>query len=170
MAYIYPGPGTATDVQLYLQKNTVGNTSGALVVPALQDVTINAGREIFSWQQLDTASQYQVPTIATNSIDVTLVLDKDSFFGSNVTANAANTASQLGVFGLQRIAQLCNVELFMGGDSANANSNVTITGQGYITGLAPTVAADAPVWTSPCTVTISGDFTIVSNTAPKTPT
>jgi len=34
-----------------------------------------------------------------------------------------------------------------------------IKGQGYITGLAPTLTADAPVWVSPITITVTGEYT-----------
>ena len=165
--YIYPAPGVAArEVQLWLQTN--GTAAGNLVVPALQDVTINAANDVFTWTQLDQGSKQQVPTTATNDLSMNIVLDKLSFFGANVTAaSTANAASQ-GVFGLSRNKDLCNVRIFLGGESGNANSNVTITCQGYVTGLAPTTSADAPVFVSPLTITVNGDYTVVSNTAPLT--
>jgi hypothetical protein len=36
----------------------------------------------------------------------------------------------------------------------------TISGIGYITGLAPAVSADSPVWVTPVTITVSGDYTV----------
>jgi hypothetical protein len=97
-----------------------------------------------------------------------LVLDKVAFFGANVTAaQGANAASQ-GVFGLSRNKDLCNVRIFMGSESGNANSNVTMTCQGYVTGLAPATTADSPVFVSPITITVTGDYTVVTNTAPLT--
>jgi hypothetical protein len=56
----------------------------------------------------------------------------------------------------------------MGGESGNANSNVTITCQGYVTGLAPATSADAPVFVSPLTITVVRDYGVVTNTAPLT--
>jgi hypothetical protein len=164
MAYIYPAPGTATEVQVWLQTN--GTVSGNLVVPALQDITINAATDVFSWTQLDERSKLQVPTTATNDVSMNLVLDKVAFFGANVTAaQGANAASQ-GVFGLSRNKDLCNVRIFMGSESGNASSNVTMTCQGYVTGLAPATSADSPVFVSPITITVTGDYTVVTNTAP----
>jgi hypothetical protein len=164
MAYIYPAPGTATEVQVWLQTN--GTAAGNLVVPALQDITINAATDVFSWTQLDERSKLQVPTTATNDVSMNLVLDKVAFFGANVSAaQGANAASQ-GVFGLSRNKDLCNVRIFMGSESGNASSNVTMTCQGYVTGLAPATSADSPVFVSPITITVTGDYTVVTNTAP----
>lgn len=173
MSYIYPAPGTTRDVQLWIQN--VGNTAvgGNLVVPALQDVTINNANDVFTWTQLDQASKLQIATTATNSLDCNIVLDKATFFGTNgsATGNISyaddDTAEELGVFGLSKVKALVNFELFMGGENDNTASNVTIAGQGYITGLAPATSADAPVFVSPITVTVTGDFTVIGNTAPK---
>jgi len=35
-----------------------------------------------------------------------------------------------------------------------------MSGNAYVTGLAPTVSADAPVWVSPITLTVTGDYTV----------
>jgi len=39
-----------------------------------------------------------------------------------------------------------------------------INGKGYITGLAPTVSADSPVWVTPITITVTGDYTVTDAT------
>jgi hypothetical protein len=172
MSYLYPAPGTARDVQLWVQN--VGNTAvgGNLVVPALQDVTINNANDVFTWTQLDQASKLQIATTATNSLDCNIVLDKTTFFGNgigvgNVTYSETATAKTLGVFGLSKVKALVNFELFMGAENDSTSSNVTIAGQGYITGLAPATSADAPVFVSPITLTVTGDYTVIGNTAPK---
>jgi len=166
MAYIYPAPGTASNVQVWIQTN--GTTSGNLVVPALQDITINASNDVFTWTQLNEGSKLQVATTATNDISMNLVLDKTAFFGSNVTATSGATAAVQGVFGLSRNKDLVNVRIFMGSESSNTSSNVTMTGQAYVTGLAPTTSADAPVFVSPITLTVTGPYAVVVNTAPLT--
>lgn len=166
MAYIYPAPGTAGNVQVWLQTN--GTATGNLVVPALTDITINAATDVFTWTQLDAGSKKQVPTTATNDVSMNLVLDKTTFFGANVTATASANAVTQGVFGLSRNKDLCNVRIFMGPESGNANSNVTITCQGYVTGLAPATSADSPVFVSPITITVTGDYAVITNTAPAT--
>ena len=46
------------------------------------------------------------------------------------------------------------------GDNDDGTNGKTISGEGYITGLAPTVSADAPVWVSPITITVDGEYTV----------
>lgn len=157
MAYIYPAPGVA-NVQATL---TIHHTSKAadatgLAIPALQDVTVNNANDVFTWTQLDSGSKFQVATTATNSLSMNIVLDQDSFFG---TGAEAATAAYLGIFGLSKNKTLVVFDLYLGDESDGSNGK-TISGSGYVTGLAPTVSADAPVWVSPITITVTGDYTV----------
>lgn len=154
MAYIYPAPGVS-GVQLTLTLKVSGDSTG-LSVPALQDITVNNSNDVFTWTQLDTGSKLQVATTATNSLSGNIVLDQDSFFGSTTSGEAAKTA---GIFGLSADKQLIEFSLYMG-DESDGGSGKTISGEGYITGLAPTVSADSPVWVSPFTITVTGDYTV----------
>jgi hypothetical protein len=132
--------------------------SNGLDVPALQDVTLNASNDVFTWTTLDSASKQQVATTATNSLSMNIVLDQLTFFGdSAATSEDAQTA---GIFGLSNDKNLVDFELFMG-DESDGSTGKTISGKGYITGLAPTVSADSPVWVSPITITVTGDYTVV---------
>ena len=82
MAYIYPAPGVAAAMStLSLSVNSNGSDSGT-TIPALQDVTVNAANDVFTWTQLDSASKLQIATTATNSLGMNLVLEQASFFGS----------------------------------------------------------------------------------------
>lgn len=156
MAYIYPAPGNdAAECVLTLVANGV---AGNLVLPALQDITVNNSNDVFTWTQLDTGSKLQIATTATNSLAMNLVLDKTYFFGNS--AATPNSAPQLGVFGLSKNKTLVNFTLYMGDDSLG-NTGPTISGNAYVTGLAPTVSADAPVWVSPVTLTVTGEYTVV---------
>lgn len=153
MAYIYPGPGSAAAVTLNVK--VTGDTAG-LDIPALQDVTLNAANDVFTWTQLDQASKLQIATTATNSLSMNLVLDQDVFFGATASGEAAQTA---GVFGLSTDKTRISFELYFGDTSAGGTGK-TISGTGYITGLAPTVSADSPVWVSPITITVDSDYTV----------
>ena len=154
MAYIYPAPGVAgTQVTLTLSTGINANLS----VPALQDVTINNANDVFTWTQLDSGSKKQIATTATNSLAMNLVLDQTAFFG-NASATSGS-ADRLGIFGLSKDKELVTFSLFMGNTSAGS-AGKTITGSGYVTGLAPTVSADSPVWVSPVTITVDGDYTV----------
>lgn len=154
MAYIYPAPGVS-DVQLSLTVKVDGDTLG-LVVPALQDITLNNANDVFTWTQLDTGSKLQIATTATNSLSGNIVLDQDAFFG--VTTSGEEAKSK-GIFGLSKEKTLVTFALYMG-DESNGDAGKTISGSGYVTGLAPTVSADSPVWVSPITITVTGDYTV----------
>ena len=54
---------------------------------------------------------------------------------------------------------LVEFDLYMG-DESDGSTGKTISGEGYVTGLAPTVSADSPVWVSPFTLTVTGDYTV----------
>jgi len=158
MAYIYPGPGSAAGVELTVHYTDTTTDATGLVLPALQDVTVNASNDVFTWTQLDAASKLQIATTATNSLGMNLVLDQTVFFG---TTGSGSTAAGQGVFGLSNGKVRVYFELYMGDTSdGSAGDGKTISGYGYITGLAPTVSADSPVWVSPITITIDGDYSV----------
>jgi hypothetical protein len=153
MAYIYPAPGVA-NVQCTLNITSAVGLTGNLNLPALQDITVNNSNDVFTWTQLNEGDKLQVATTATNSLSMNIVLDKDSFFG---TGNVSTVAGQ-GVFGLSKNKNKVAFSLYFG-DTDQGATGPTLTGSGYITGLAPTVSADAPVWVSPITITVDGPYT-----------
>ena len=158
MSYIYPAPGVS-NVQATLGVSVAANSASSpeLNVPALQDVTVNAANDVFTWTQLDQGSKLQIATTATNSLSMNIVLDQTAFFGdSGATAGEADFK---GIFGLSTDKDLIDFELYLG-DESDGSAGKTISGQGYVTGLAPTVSADAPVWVSPITITVTGDYTV----------
>jgi hypothetical protein len=162
MSYIYPAPGNP-DAQVILKVTNTGgnlaNTSATITMPALQDVTVNAANDVFTWTQLDEAAKKQIATTATNSLAMNLVLDQGTFFGSNAAATGSSTAPEKGIFGLSKFKTKVDFSLYLG-DTDTGGAGKTITGSGYVTGLAPTVSADSPVWVSPITITVDGDYGI----------
>jgi hypothetical protein len=126
------------------------SVTGDLAIPTLQDVTINNANDVFSWAQLNEAAKLQVPTTATNSISTNIVVEETSFFGN--AAATSGSAAKLGLMGLSTAKTEVDFEINLG--------SKTISGIGYITGLAPAVSADSPVWVTPVTITVSGDYTV----------
>jgi hypothetical protein len=157
MAYIYPAPGVAT-VEMTLKIHHTSKVADAtgLEVPAIQDITVNNANDVFTWTQLDTGSKLQIATTATNSLSMNIVLDQDTFFG---TGSPSTTAVTQGIFGLSKNKTIVQFDLYLG-DESDGGAGKTISGFGYVTGLAPTVSADAPVWVSPITITVTGDYTV----------
>lgn len=154
MSYMQSAVGQNTNPTLTL---TVAGKSGALAVPYLQDVTINNANDVFSWSQLNEAAKLQVATTSTNSISTNIVVDPTTFFG-NVSATTGS-AAKLGIIGLSTDKTLVGFTINMG-NIATGGGGHTISGEGYVTGLAPTVSADSPVWTTPLTLSVSGSYTV----------
>ena len=127
-----------------------------LTVPALQNVTINAANDVFTWSQLDATAKKQVATTSTNSLGMNLVVDSATFFGTTLASVQSDTVAAQGLLGLSRNKTLVTFSLKVSEEGA---SDKYIKGQGYITGLAPTVSAESPVWVSPITITVTGEYT-----------
>ena len=162
MAYINPAPGTANAVTLSLDvassETDITQAVGALSIPALQDMTINAANDVFTWSQLDSTAKKQVATTSTNSISMNVVVDQATFFGTVLAATVTGTMAEQGLFGCSRNKTLINFIIRV----ENSTVDTFIKGTGYITGLAPTVTADAPVWVSPVTITVTGEYTVAA--------
>ena len=162
MAYINPAPGTGNQVTLTLDVATntddITQGVGALAIPALQDMTINSANDVFTWSQLDSTAKKQIATTSTNSISMNVVVDTATFFGTTVAAAITGTIAEQGLFGCSRNKTLINFIIRV----ENSTADTFIKGVGYITGLAPTVSADSPVWVSPVTITVSGEYTVAA--------
>ena len=145
MAYIQSAAGTSNPV-LTLTTSVAGD----LDIPYLQDVTINNANDVFTWSQLDETAKLQVATTSTNSISSNIVVDPTTFFGDG--SSTAGSAALLGLIGLSVAKTEVTFSINIG--------DKTLSGVGYVTGLAPTVSADSPVWVTPITITVSGEYTI----------
>lgn len=157
MAYIYPAPGVATaEMTLKLYHTDASIDATGLLVPAIQDITVNNANDVFTWTQLDSGSKQQIATTATNSLSMNIVVDQGVFFG---VGTPAATAVTRGIFGLSKDKIKVEFDLYLG-DTDTGATGKTINGYGYVTGLAPTVSADAPVWVTPVTITVDGDYDV----------
>ena len=158
MAYINVS-GTGDFATLHLSTATIASTTastvtGILAVPGLQNVTLNNGNATFRWKQLDSTSEYAIAIAATNQVSFNIVVDSNSYFGQ--TSTDANSATAKGLFNLSNDKTLVHFRLYYQG---TGTGDKYVSGSGYLTGLAPTVSADQPVWVSPLTVEVVGDFT-----------
>lgn len=144
--YVAVQPGTDFPVLTL----TVSGIAGTLSVPSLQDITINNANDVFTWSQLNEGSKLQVATTSTNSISTNVVVEELTFFG-NASATSGS-AAKLGLLGLSDAKTKVGFSVDLG--------SKTISGDAYVTGLAPTISADAPVWVTPVTLTVSGEYTV----------
>lgn len=160
--YIYPAPGTTgVEATLFVHHTSKTADSSGMEIPSLQDITVNAANDIFTWTQLDEGAKKTIATTSTNSLSMNLVVNQDTFFGS--TGSGGSTAVASGIFGMSTDKTRVQFDLYLG-DENDGTAGKYVSGFGYITGLAPTVSADSPVWVSPITITMDSSYT-VSNTA-----
>ena len=165
MAYSSPAPGVAArqvvlkvDTGIALDTLTLG--ASPITIPALQDVTINASNDVFTWSQLDKTAKLQIATTSTNSISMNLVVDDATFFGTTIASTSSDTVAAQGLLGMSRNKSLVTFSFkFL----ENSSSDRFIKGQGYISSLAPKVSADQPVWISPCTIVVVGEYTVATS-------
>jgi hypothetical protein len=132
---------------------TVAND--AITVPGLQDITINNSNGSFRWKQLDQSGESVITTNATNTLSGNFVLDPTTFFGDGT----AGGAGQDGIFKLSN--DRTQVAFLMAPEGVTAGKKLFI-GNGFISALAPTVSADSPVFVSPLTLEVNGDYTLVT--------
>ena len=147
MAYINVSSPTSHAV-LQISTASIATTSSGYVVPALRDITVNNANGTFNWTQLDSSSQQAVSTPATNSISGNIVLDTTTFF--------TGSGSTPGIFDLSLNSNLVYFRVYFNGRATGAKY---VSGQGYVTNLAPTVNPTAPVWVSPIQISVNGDLT-----------
>jgi len=147
MATIIASPGVSGSYPVLTLK--VNTDATGLAVPMMQDITINNANDVFTWTQLNETAKLQVATTATNSIDGNVVVDDAVFFGATTAGEVAKTK---GLIGLSKEKTKVNVSITIG--------SKTLSGAGNVTGLAPAVSADSPVWVSPLSITVTGEYTV----------
>lgn len=160
MSYILSSPSANTNPVLSLTVSGATTSNDApLTIPSLQDVTINASTDVYTWTQLDKTAKLQVPTTSTNSISTNIVVDTALFFGDS--GAEVGSAANKGLFKLSTEKVLVDFEINIG-DRDSAAGGKKITGKGYVTGLSPAVSADQPVWVTPITITVDGEYGVAS--------
>ena len=133
--------------------NIVTSPTAGLVVPRMQDITINNSTGVFRFKTLDNTAESAVTTPATNQLTLNVIVDSDAFFGNS---SLTDTVAVSGLFGASK--NKTRVFFNVGFEGNDATSKY-LTGSGFISGLAPTVNMDSPVWVTPVTIEVDGDFT-----------
>lgn len=137
--------------------NTTGlittTANGAVVVPGLQDVTINNSNGSFRWKALDQSGENVITTNATNTLSGNFVLDPVTFWGTGGTSPF--DATEDGIF---KLSNDRTEVAFLIAPSGVSDGNAILMGTGFVGALAPTVSADSPVWVSPITIEVNGDY------------
>ena len=129
----------------------LAGTAG-LVVPRMQDITVNNSTGVFRFKTLDNTAESAVTTPATNQITLNVVVDDTAFFGD--TSNG-DVVVQTGLFGASKNKTRV---FFNAGVQGTDTGSKFFSGSGFISGLAPTVNMDSPVWVTPVTIEVDGDY------------
>ena len=130
--------------------NVLANTG--LTVPYMQDITINNSTGVFRWKTLDETAESAATTPATNQVTLNVVVDDKAFFGN---ASATDAIVNTGLYGASKNKTRVYFEIAFNGKTVGQNY---LSGSGFISGLAPTVNPDAPLWVTPITIEVDGDF------------
>jgi hypothetical protein len=131
-----------------------GNAAG-LVVPFVQDITINATPGTVRYSTLDSPSSSAFTTVNENSISLNLLVDETVMFGDD--SGNVNTVIDKGLFTTSADKTLVHFAVSVTG--TGTTGDIYIAGKGYIGGLAPTASIDGAVWLSPCELIVDGELT-----------
>lgn len=140
---------------------TLGNTAplavpgvgNGMTVPFMQDITVNASTGVVRYKTLDSASEKAFTTPSTNQISLNCLVDEDTFFGAS---NASNKIINDGLFGTQN--EKTTVFFSVAFEGTGSGSRY-VSGQGFLSGLAPTASQDAAVFLTPVTIEVDGNLT-----------
>ena len=140
----------------------IGNTSvngaiggvDALEIPFINDITVNASTGVTRYKVLNSASEKAFTTPSTNQITLNCLVDEAVFFGN--AGGTTNKVTNDGLFGASNDKTEVHFELSFEGSTAG---DKTISGIGYISGLAPTVSMEQAVWQTPVTIECDGNLT-----------
>jgi len=142
---------------------TLGNTAplsvpgaaGSLVVPFVQDITVNATPGTVRYSTLDSTSSSAFTTVNENSVSLNLLVDETVMFGES--GNTTNSVALNGLFD----TSVNKTEVFFSVSvtGTGTTGDIYIAGKGFIGGLAPTASIDGAVWLSPCEIIVNGELT-----------
>jgi hypothetical protein len=129
--------------------------NAGLVVPSMQDVTINNSTGVFRWKTLDSTAENAATTPATNQLSLNVVVDTAAFFGTGTAGD--DDVKEKGLFTVSKEKTEVFFRVYFNGTDSTSKF---LSGSGYISGLAPTVNPDAPLWVTPVTIEVDGDYTV----------
>lgn len=132
---------------------TPGN-AGGLVVPFVQDITVNATPGTVRYSTLDSPSSSAFTTVNENGVSLNLLVDETVMFGAG---SNVNLAVQDGLFGVSKDKQEVSFSISLTG--TGTTGDIFLSGRGFIGGLAPTASIDGAVWLSPVEIIVNGELT-----------
>lgn len=133
----------------------VPGAANSMVVPNMQDVTINATPGTVRYSTLDLASSRAFTTVNENSISLNVLVDETVFFGGGDALN------QVAVDGLLKTSiDKTEIQFSVAFEGSDDVGDYYVSGKGFIGGLAPTASIDSAVWITPMEIIVNGELTI----------
>jgi hypothetical protein len=132
---------------------TPGATNG-MVVPFVQDITINATPGTVRYSTLDSSASSAFTTVNENSISLNVLVDETTMFGES--GNADNTVALNGL--LPTSINKTEVFFSVAVTGTGTTGDINISGKGFIGGLAPSASIDGAVWLSPMEIIVNGEL------------
>lgn len=155
MAVINVSAGSEAVLHLAATSADEANVSAnCLVVPQMQDITVNNSVGVFRFKTLDNTAESAVTIPATNQLSLNCVVDATAFFGTGTGGD--DDAKENGLFGVSKNKTKVFFNVYLDGTDSGSTF---ISGSGFVAGLAPTVNMDSPVWVTPVTLEVDGDLT-----------
>jgi hypothetical protein len=133
----------------------VPGNAGGLVVPFVQDITVNATPGTVRYSTLNSPSSSAFTTVNENSISLNVLVDETVMFGAG-DANV-NTVIDKGLFETSTDKTEINFSVSVTG--TGTTGDIYIAGSGFIGGLAPSASIDGAVWLSPIEIIVNGELT-----------
>ncbi len=133
---------------------TPGATNG-MVVPFVQDITVNATPGTVRYSTLDSTSSSAFTTVNENGISLNVLVDETVMFGDS--GNADNTVALNGL--LPTSINKTEVFFSVAITGTGTTGDINISGKGFIGGLAPSASVDGAVWLSPMEIIVNGELT-----------
>ena len=147
--------GTQPVIIIGLTGANLANSSVAITVPFVQDLTITNSTGVYSYTTFSDVDMRKLSTPADNEASTNVVVDDEAYFGNS--AASANTAPFYGIATMSNNKNELDFEIYWNGTAQDA---YYYSGGGFITSLAPTTSPDAPVWVTPLTIAVDGAFTV----------
>ena len=105
--------GTQPVIVIGLTGANLANSSQAITVPFVQDVTITNSTGVYSYTTFSDVDQRKLSTPADNEISTNVVVDATSYFGD--ATGTANTAPYLGIASLSTNKNVLDFQVFWNG-------------------------------------------------------
>ena len=128
--------------------------TGGMIIPFVQDVTVNAAPGIVRYSVLDSSSSQAFTTVNENSISGNMLLDEEAFFG-----DATATGNQVALDGLFSTSTGKTEVSFSVAFEGSTAGDYFLYGTGFISGLAPSASMDAAIWLSSFELAVNGELT-----------